>query len=78
MTQKPNERPVHLSVHETSDPSLISSNPDVEASGADLNDLNDSVHDDENVDVPTPEPSNETGREELVENQMTIANLSAG
>jgi hypothetical protein len=78
MTQKPDERPVHLSVHETSDPSLISPNPNVEAAGADLNDLNDSVHDDENVDVHTSEPSNATGKEEPVENQITIANLSAG
>ncbi|MDZ4879088.1 MAG: hypothetical protein CLLPBCKN_008526 [Chroococcidiopsis cubana SAG 39.79] len=79
MTQIPdNQSPVHLSVHETSDPSLISPNPNAEASGAALNDLNDSVDDDENVDVPTPESSNATGKEEPLENQITIANLSAG
>jgi len=42
-----------LTYQSTSDPSLISPKPDKEASGELLN-LNDSVHDDENVDVPNP------------------------
>jgi len=79
MTQKPHQ-PVdlHLSVHESADPSVISSNPEQEASGV-SNDLNDSVHDDENVDVPHPglfDPAQDD--ENVVDRQIGIANLSAG
>jgi hypothetical protein len=76
MTQEP-KKLINLSVHETSDPSLISPNPDKEASGEELNDLNDSVHDDENVDVANPGLDAERG-ENLGERQIGIANLSAG
>lgn len=76
MTNEPHKF-VNLSVHETSDPSVISPNPDKEASG-ELNDLNDSTHDYENVDVPTPQPFDAASDENLVDRQNTIANLSAG
>lgn len=76
MTQDPH-KPINLSVHESSDPSLISPNPDSEASG-DLNDLNDSSHDDENVDVPTPGLFDTASDENPVDSQISIANLSAG
>lgn len=70
------EQPIKLSVHESSDPSLISPNPNVEASG-DMNDLNDSVHDDENVDVPTQQPFDDSD-DSISHSQTTIANISAG
>lgn len=76
MTNKP-DNPINLSVHESSDPSLISPNPDIEASG-DMNDLNDSVHDDENVDVPSGQPFDDPSNENPVHSQTTIANISAG
>lgn len=76
MTQEQN-KPVNLSVHETADPSIFNPNLDTEASG-DLNDLNDSVHDDENADVPTPGLLNNGNDENPVGSQITIANLSAG
>lgn len=76
MTNKPNN-PINLSVHQSSDPSLISPNPDVETSG-DMNDLNDSVHDDENVDVPSQQPFDHPTDDNPVHSQTTIANLSAG
>lgn len=77
MTQEPRKF-VNLSVHESSDPSLISPNPDKEASGKELNDLNDSVHDDENVDVPTPGLLDNGNNSNPAGSQITIANLSAG
>lgn len=43
-----------------------------------LNDLNDSVHDDENVDVPTPGLLNNGNDENPGDRQISIANLSAG
>jgi hypothetical protein len=76
MTQEPN-KPINLSVHETADPSLFSQAVDKEVSG-DLNDLNDSVHDDENVDVPTPGLLNNGNDENPGDRQISIANLSAG
>lgn len=71
------DQPIKLSVHESSDPSLISPNPNVEASG-DMNDLNDSVHDDENVDVPTQQPFDDGDDSNISHSQTTIANISAG
>lgn len=68
---------INLSVHETSDPSLISPNPDRDASG-DLNDLNDSVHDDENVDVPNQGLVDAASDEKPVPSQISIVNNSAG
>ncbi|MBE9049820.1 hypothetical protein IQ243_05265 [Nostocales cyanobacterium LEGE 11386] len=75
MTNKP-QKPINLSVHESSDPRVISPNSD-QAVSADINDLNDSVHDHENVDVPTPEPFDTDSNQNLVDKQITIANLSA-
>ncbi len=77
MTQEPRKL-INLSVHESSDPSLISPNPDKEASGEELNDLNDSVHDDENVDVPAPGLLNNGTDSNPADSQISIANLSAG
>ena len=71
------DNPINLSVHESSDPSLISPNSDVEISG-DMNDLNDSVHDDENVDVPSQQPFDDPSDENPVHSQTMIANISAG
>lgn len=76
MTQE-SHNPINLSVHESSDPSLISPNPDKELSG-ELNDLNDSSHDDENVDVPNPGLLDTASEENPVDSQISIANLSAG
>ena len=76
MTQEPNN-PINLAVHETADPSEISLNPNQEAS-ADSGDLNDSVHDDENVDTPNLGLSDNGDDETLVNSQVSIANLSAG
>ncbi len=76
MTQEP-KKLINLAVHETADPSQISPNPNQEAS-ADPTDLNDSVHDDENVDVPTPELFNDGNNSNPAHSQISIANLSAG
>lgn len=73
MTQEP-KKLINLSVHETSDPSLISPNPDRDASGK----LNDSVHDDENVDVPNPELVDAARDEKPLPSQISIVNNSAG
>lgn len=70
------DRPIKLSVHESSDPSVISHNLETEPS-SNLNDLNDASHDDENVDVPTPGLTDTESDEQIV-SQTTIANLSAG
>lgn len=75
MTQEP-KKLINLSVHETSDPSLISPNPDRDASG-DLDDLNDSVHDDENVD-PNQGLGDTASDEKPVPSQISIVNNSAG
>lgn len=76
MTQEP-KKLINLSVHESADPSQISSNPNQEVAG-DLNDLNDSVHDDENVDVPIPGLSDTASDETLVDRKITIANMGGG
>ncbi len=68
--------PIKLSVHESSDPSLISPNADIEPS-SNLNDLNDSSHDDENVDIPTP-ALDDADQDKHTVSQTTIANISAG
>lgn len=75
MTQEPRKL-INLSVHESSDPSVISPNPNVEPS-SNLNDLNDSSHDDDNVDVST-RGLDDTDRDEQIASQTTIANISAG
>lgn len=72
-------KPINLSVHQSSDPSVISDNPDAEASAmGDNNDLNDSAHDDENVDVPTPEGSAALDSENTGSDQISIVNRSPG
>ncbi len=76
MTQEP-PKLINLAVHESSDPSVISPTPHHEAS-ADLNDLNDSTHDDKNVDVPNPDLFDATSDENIANSQISIANLSAG
>ncbi|MEI2578446.1 hypothetical protein [Scytonema sp. PRP1] len=76
MTQEP-RKPIHLSVHESSDPSVISPNSDKEASG-NMNDLNDSVHDDENVDVPIPGLSDDDNDSNPVDRQIGIVGRTAG
>lgn len=75
MTQEP-KKLINLSVHESADPSQISSNPDQEVTG-DLNDLNNSVHDDENVDVPIPGLSDTANDETLVDRQIGIAHIGS-
>ena len=74
---KEQKNPINLAVHETADPSDISLNPNQEAS-VDSGDLNDSVHDDENVDTPNPGLLDNGDDENLVNSQVSIANLSAG
>lgn len=69
------EKPIDLSVHESADRSQISPNPDREASVGDSNDLNDSVHDDENVDVPTPGLADTASDETFVDRQIGTANI---
>ena len=76
MTKEQNN-PINLAVHETADPRDISRNPHLEAS-ADSGDLNDSVHDDENVDTPNPGLLDNGDDKNLVNSQVSIANLSAG
>ena len=71
------ERPIKLSVHESSDPSVISRNLETEPS-SNLNDLNDASHDDENVDVPTPGLTDTQSEDDIIDSPITIANLSAG
>lgn len=76
-----NDRPIKLAIHESSDPSVIDpnyQNYQQEASG-ELNDLNDSSHDDENVDIPIPKPFETTDNENRIgTSQITTANISAG
>lgn len=68
---------INLSVHESADPSVISSNPNREAA-ANFNDLNDASHEDENVDFPSPGLGDVEPEEQTASRQNTIANLSAG
>lgn len=76
MAQDP-KKLINLSVHESSDPSLISPNPNVEADAA-TNDLNDAAHDDENVDTHNQQPFEDASDENITSSQTTIANISAG
>lgn len=71
------DRPIKLAIHESSDPSVIDPNGKEEAS-YDFNDLNDSSHDAENVDVPIPEPFNDIDDENAGSSPITTANISAG
>ncbi len=76
MSQEP-RKPVNLSVHESSNPSVIDPSVDKKES-ANINDLNDSVHDDENVDVPIPGLSEDTSNSNPVDRQLGIISRSAG
>ncbi len=69
--------PIQLAVHESADPSEISDNPEAVSSG-ELTDYNDSVHDDENVDVPTPSLLDTSESKTLGDDQISIVNRSAG
>jgi hypothetical protein len=72
-------RPIHLSVHETADPGIINPSSDQHITNSeDTSDLNDSVHDEENVDIPIPKISAETRESDLVDRQIDIVNRSAG
>ncbi len=71
------DKPINLSVHESSDPSVIDPNSQ-QANSEDINDLNDSVHDDANVDINTPKPFDTNNEENLGDQQIITANLSAG
>jgi len=70
MSQEPN-KPVNISVHESSDPSVISPNPDQEA------DLNDSAYSNENTDTLSPELLDAPGDDSMGASQISIANRSA-
>lgn len=76
MIQKSNN-PINLAVHETADPSQISRNLHQEAS-AESQDLNDSVHNKEIVDTQNSGLLDNGNNENIVDNQITIANLGAG
>jgi len=79
MTQEP-RKPINLSVHESADPSVISPSPDKEASvnKNDMNDLNDSAHDEENVDVPIPGTFDDASDSNPVDRQLGIISRTAG
>ncbi|KYC36432.1 hypothetical protein WA1_42765 [Scytonema hofmannii PCC 7110] len=76
MSQEP-RKPINLSVHESSDPSVIDPSVDKKES-ANINDLNDSVHDDENVDVPIPGLSEDTSNSNPVDRQLGIISRTPG
>lgn len=76
MSQEPRKF-INLSVHESSEPSVIDPSLDKKESG-NMNDLNDSVHDDENVDVPIPGLSDNTSDSNPVDRQMGIIGRTAG
>ena len=77
MAQDPKDL-INLSVHESADPSVLESRQK-EANLENNDDLNDSVHDDENVDVPIPQANDPFADEStVVDHQITTANLSAG
>ncbi len=76
MTQDPKDL-IHLSVHESADPSVLESRHK-EGKLGNNDDLNDSVHDDDNVDVPTRQANDTFDESTVVDHQITTANLSAG
>ncbi|MCC5636895.1 hypothetical protein LC593_13705 [Nostoc sp. CHAB 5844] len=76
MTQE-KDKLIDLSVHESSVPSLLDVDQDKQTL-ENMNDLNDSVPDHENADAPTPQPFDDANDDNLVDKQITIANLSAG
>ncbi|BAB75746.1 hypothetical protein ACN23B_20315 [Anabaena sp. FACHB-709] len=76
MNQEPRKL-INLSVHESSDPSIISGNQN-EGDLGNNDDLNDSANRYENIDVPTPQPTDPFTESTVVDRQITTANLSAG
>jgi hypothetical protein len=80
MTQE-QDKPINLSVHESSDPSVISPNPEREAD-SNSNYLDDAVddasHENKNADFSSPIPGDVESEEQNASRQSTIANLSAG
>ncbi|BAY38891.1 hypothetical protein NIES2111_32400 [Nostoc sp. NIES-2111] len=76
MAQDPKDL-INLAVHESADPSVMESRQK-EANLGNNDDLNDSVHDDENVDVPTLQSNDPFAESIVVDHQITTANLSAG
>lgn len=76
MAQDPKDL-IHLAVHESADPSVMESRQK-EANLGNNDDLNDSVHDDEKVDVLIPQANDSFEEATVVDNQITTANLSAG
>ncbi|BCL34098.1 hypothetical protein [Nostoc sp. MS1] len=76
MEQDPKDL-IHLAVHESADPSVMESWQQ-EANLGNHDDLNDSVHDDANVDIPIPGLDDTFEQPTVVDHQITSANLSAG
>lgn len=68
---------INLAVHESSVSSILDIDKD-KKTPENMNDLNDSVHDQENADAPTPQPFDDVNEETLGDKQITIANISAG
>lgn len=76
MTQE-QDKLIDLSVHESAVPSVIDPNRDKKLTVDKKDNLNDAVHDHENVDVPTPEAL-DTDDNNVVDRQIISANLGAG
>ena len=78
MTQEPRKL-IDLSVHETTDPNLLSRDQDQDKkSYAEIRDLNDTGDRDKNVDDSKPDLFDTGSDENLGDTQINIANLSAG
>ncbi|MBH8563941.1 hypothetical protein I8748_17415 [Nostoc sp. CENA67] len=77
MTQE-QDKLIDLSVHESAVPSVIDPNRDKKLDVDKNDDLNDSVHDHENVDVPTPDPLDTDNDNTVADRQIISANLGAG
>ncbi len=70
-------QPIRLSVHEHSDPNAISRTPDAEMDAA-QKDLNGAVPDQDNADIPTPDPSDAVPEDTIADDQATSVNRHAG
>lgn len=70
-------QPIHLSVHERSDPSVITPTPDAEVYAA-QEDLNGAAPDQDNVDVPIPGLSDEVAEDTIADDQTMSVNRHAG
>ncbi len=76
MTEK-QDKLINLSVHESSDPNVISSSHHEDISG-DNKKSDNSLPDEKNRDISTSESVDNMGEPNIVNKQITIANLSAG